>query len=130
MTVERVAMAAKWDETLTFAWICKGSAACGELLREADETLEKAREQEAAETRFKKLEDGRDKLVNLANTMHKEVEDKTHKELIELNKEILYNKGNVQSMAQMLLTIDNPDIVIRAQLALDEANEAANKSCV
>jgi hypothetical protein len=38
--------------------------------------LEKAREQEAAETRLKILEDGREKLVNLANNMHKEGENK------------------------------------------------------
>jgi hypothetical protein len=49
--------------------------------------LEKAREQEAAEMRLKILEDGRDKLVNLANTMHEESEDKTLEELIELNEE-------------------------------------------
>jgi hypothetical protein len=44
VTVDRVTMAVKWDENLKFAWICKGSAACRELLREADKTWEKARE--------------------------------------------------------------------------------------
>ncbi len=76
VTVERVAIAAKWDENLKLAWICKASVACGELLREADEVLEKAREQETAETGLKMLEDGREKLVNLVNNMHKEVENK------------------------------------------------------
>jgi hypothetical protein len=64
VTVDRLAMAAKWDENLKFAWQCKGSAACSELLRETDEALEKAREQEAAKMRFKIMEDGRDKLIN------------------------------------------------------------------
>jgi hypothetical protein len=36
----------------------------------------------------------------------------------------------LQNMAQMLLTRDDPDILICAQLALDKANEAANNSCV
>ncbi len=95
------------------------------MLREADEALEKARVQEATETRPKILKDGRDKLVNLADTMHEEAEDKTHEELIKLNEEILYNKGNIQNMAQMLLISDDPDILIQAQLALDEASKAA-----
>jgi hypothetical protein len=69
------------------------------LLREANEALEKARVQEATETRLKILKDGRDKLVNLADTMHEEAEDKTHEELIMLNEEIPYNKGNVQKIA-------------------------------
>jgi hypothetical protein len=43
VTVDRVAMAVKCNENLKFAWIRKGSAAFGELLREADEALEKAR---------------------------------------------------------------------------------------
>jgi hypothetical protein len=49
------------------------------------------------------MEDGRDKLVklvNLADTMHKEAEDKTYEELIEPSEEVLYNKGNVQNMAK------------------------------
>jgi hypothetical protein len=51
-------MAAKSDDNLKHARECKGTAACRELLKEADDALERAREQEAAETRLKKLEDG------------------------------------------------------------------------
>jgi hypothetical protein len=39
------------------------------LLRKADGALEKAREQEAAETRLKILENGCDKLVNMVEAM-------------------------------------------------------------
>jgi hypothetical protein len=35
----------------------------------------------------------------------------------------------MRNKAQMLLTTDDPDI-LAAQLALDEATEAANNSCV
>jgi hypothetical protein len=69
----------------------------GTPLREADEALEKAREQEATETRLKILEGGRDKLVNLADTMHNEVEDKTHEELIKRHEELLYKKGTCRT---------------------------------
>ncbi len=52
-------MAAKWDENLKYSWNCKGSAACVELLKEADEALEQAQELEAAEKRLKIVQDGR-----------------------------------------------------------------------
>jgi hypothetical protein len=48
-----------------------------------------------------------------------EIEDKTGEKLIELNKEILYNKGNVQNMAQMLMVSDDPDILVSVQVALE-----------
>jgi hypothetical protein len=56
------------------------------VLREADEALEKAREKEATEKRLKISKDGRDKLVNLDNTVHEEVENKTDEELMELTR--------------------------------------------
>jgi hypothetical protein len=36
----------------------------------------------------------------------------------------------MENMTHMLLTNDIPDILIRTQLALDDANEAANNICV
>ncbi len=45
---DRVSMAAKWDKSLKYAWECKWTAACKELLREAAKT--RARAQEAAGT--------------------------------------------------------------------------------
>ncbi len=62
VTLDRVAMAAKWDENLNYAWNCKGSAACLELLQEADEALEQAQELEAAGTILKIVQDGRESL--------------------------------------------------------------------
>jgi hypothetical protein len=35
-------MAAKLNESLKYAWECKGATACEELLMEADRALEKA----------------------------------------------------------------------------------------
>ncbi len=58
--LDRLAMTAKSDENLKLNWQCKSSAACGKLLREVDEALEKARKQETAKTRLKIMEDGRD----------------------------------------------------------------------
>ncbi len=48
--------------------------------------MEKAREKEATEKRLKISKDGRDKLVNLDNTVHEEVENKTDEELMELTR--------------------------------------------
>ncbi len=56
------------------------------------------------------------------------MDEKLEDELAELNEEILYNKGCVQNMAQMLLNFDDPDVSGWAQAALDEVNEAANRS--
>jgi ABC-type branched-subunit amino acid transport system ATPase component len=47
----------------------------------ANETLEKAREQEATETQLKILENGQDKLVKIAKAMQLESEVKTGDEL-------------------------------------------------
>jgi hypothetical protein len=47
-------------------WQLKVRDACGELLTEADKALKRAREQETAEARLRIMEDGRDKLGNLA----------------------------------------------------------------
>ncbi len=56
------------------------------------------------------------------------MDEKLEDELAELNEEILYNKGCVQNMAQMHLNFDDPDVSGWAQAALDEVNEAANRS--
>jgi hypothetical protein len=92
--------------------------------------LERAREQEAAETRLKIMEDGRVKLINLADVVQDEDEERSRDELIELSNDVLYNRDNALSMAQMLRGMDDPDITARAQAALDEANEVASNSCI
>jgi hypothetical protein len=51
-------------------------------------------------------------------------------ELIEPNEEILYNKANMQNMAQMLRRSDNRNILVCVQAALEEAKEAENNSCI
>jgi hypothetical protein len=71
------------------------------------------------------MEDGGDKLNNLADTVYEEEENRTREEVIELSEEVLYNRGNVQNMTQMLLTAEDSDILGRAQLALDGSNEAS-----
>ncbi len=50
--------------------------------------------------------------MNLVNTMHEEVADKTDEELMDLNTEVLYNRGNIQNMTQILMTTDDPDLLI------------------
>jgi hypothetical protein len=62
VTLEKIGMAAKWDND---SWLQKAKDAFGELLKEADEALERAREQEATEMTLKIMEGGRDKLVTI-----------------------------------------------------------------
>jgi hypothetical protein len=45
-----------------------------------------------------------------------------------LSKEILFNKGFVQNVAQMLLSFDDPNMWGQAYAALEEANQTANRS--
>jgi hypothetical protein len=47
-----------------------------------------------------------------------------------LNEEILYNKGNAQNIAEMLMSSDVPDKLVPTQVAFEEANEAANNNCI
>jgi hypothetical protein len=56
------------------------------------------------------------------------MDEKLGDELAELNEEILYNKVYIQIMAQMILKFNDPDVSGWAQAALDEVNEAANRS--
>ncbi len=99
-------MAAKWEEARKLRWECKGTAECQEPLKEEDKALE----QETAKMRLKILESRWNKLVNIAETMQSEVENKMGEELSELNEEVPYSNC-VQIMA------------------LDKANEAANRRC-
>jgi hypothetical protein len=91
----------------------QGFGSMGRIAQGGRRGIGKGQSARGCRTRLKILKDGRDKLVNLADTMHEEAEDKTHEELIKLNEEILYNKGNIQNMAQMLLISDDPDILIQ-----------------
>lgn len=97
--LDRLAMATKWDkDNHKVTWQCMGKATCGELFKEADKALERAKKQEAAATRLKIMEDCRDRLINLAKTVQEEVDNRNQEELIKLGNNIL-NKGKMQSMA-------------------------------
>ncbi len=107
----------------------KGRDVCWNLQKEAEAALKKAKEKEAAETRWQIMEVGRDKIIVLAQAAQDEAEERSRDELIDLGSEVLYIKGNVLSMVHMLQGTTNPDITVRAQKALDEATEAAGNSC-
>ncbi len=53
---------------------------------------------------------------------------KSQDKLAELSEEILFNKGFVQHVAQMLLSFDDPNMWGQAYAALEEANQTANRS--
>jgi hypothetical protein len=70
MTLERVAMAAKWPRTKGLNWKTKRWLHVG-CLKLADEALDRAREQETpVETRLKILKNGQNKLVNIAEAVY------------------------------------------------------------
>ncbi len=89
----------------------------------ADQALDRAKEQEAAEKHLKILESGRNNLVNIAEIEHKEAEKRSEVELIEMSKYMLYNKGCVQKMAQIFLDSGDPEVAHRAFKALKEATD-------
>jgi hypothetical protein len=65
VTLERIAMVAKFDREMASTLEKKDRDACGNLIKEADSALKKAKEREAVETRLRIIEVGRDKLVVL-----------------------------------------------------------------
>jgi hypothetical protein len=130
VTLERIAMAAKWNNDTISAWQQKGQDACEDLLKEAEKALKKAKEREATETMLKIMEARRDKLVVLADAVQDEAEERSRDELIDLGKEFLHNIENMLSMAKMLRGIKDPDITVRAQKALDGTTEATSKCCI
>jgi hypothetical protein len=62
----------------------------------------------------------KNKLVALVDTVQNETEERDQDQLMDLGEEVLYNKGNVMSMAQMLKKIEDASIDERAQRAFDE----------
>jgi hypothetical protein len=64
----------------------------------------------------------------LADVVQDDAEERSRDELSNLGNEVLNNKGIVLSMAQSLKGTNDPDIAVRVQKALDEANEAAGNS--
>ncbi len=53
VTLERIAMAAKWDKETISVWERKGWSVCRSLIGEAHAALRKAKERETAETRLR-----------------------------------------------------------------------------
>lgn len=48
--LDRVSMAAKWNNSQKYAWECQGAATCEELLKEENETLENPRTRSSQDT--------------------------------------------------------------------------------
>ncbi len=57
-----------------------------------DKDLDKPREQDTAETCLNLLESGQDKLVNITEVIHTNIDEKSEDQVAKLDKEILYNK--------------------------------------
>ncbi len=82
VTLERI-MAAKWDNETASTWKRKGRDVCGNLVKEADAVLKRAKKREAAETRLCIIEAERDKLIVLADAVQDEAEERSWGELID-----------------------------------------------
>jgi hypothetical protein len=70
-------MAAKLTADQEKEWEERRAAACKESRKLANQTLERAKEQEAAEKHQKILESGRDKLINIAEAVYTETEERS-----------------------------------------------------
>jgi hypothetical protein len=60
----------RYISLLTDTGYCKGLAACSNSLKLGEQALDNARGQEAADTCLRILEDGRDKVVDIAEAIH------------------------------------------------------------
>jgi hypothetical protein len=56
------------------------------------------------------------------------MEDRSEDKLVEINEEILYNKGCLQNMAQMLLDSWESEVTRLAYAVLKETKKATNQS--
>jgi ABC-type branched-subunit amino acid transport system ATPase component len=74
-------MAAKLTADQKKEWEERGAAACKESTKLANQILERAKEQEAAERHLKILESGRDKLINIAEAVYTETEERSEDKL-------------------------------------------------
>jgi hypothetical protein len=66
---------------------------CQELLKVADQTLDQAREGNAAKTSLKILDNMRDKLLCIAQSMKEGTSDRSEEKLINMTDDVLYKKG-------------------------------------
>jgi hypothetical protein len=121
-------MAAKWTSHRKQEWEGKGTVTCKTSLTLADQALDKAKEQETEETRLKLLESGMGHTGKHSQSSTHWGRGQIRGWAAQINEEILYTKGGVQNMAQMLLSFSNPEVTRRVYAALEEANEAANWS--
>jgi hypothetical protein len=128
VTLERIAMAL-WDESTVSTWEKKGSSVCRALIGEAEAALRKAKDREATETRLQIMQAGRDKFIYLAESVQDEAEERSREELVDLENEVVYNKDNATSMAQLLKGTTDPEIAGRAEKGFKVAVEAAGNSC-
>ncbi len=105
-------MAAKWNNETISSWEEKGEDACGNLIKKAGLALKKAEDRQADEARLRKMEASRDKLatLTLVETVQDESKERDQEQLIDPGEEVVYNKGNVMSMAQMLKRTGDADI--------------------
>jgi hypothetical protein len=101
ITLYRVSMAARWTQEWKQGWEDRGTAACEELMKQADQTPEKAKHPETEEARLKIIENGKDKLVDLTEVVQTEAEDNSRKKFSELNSEELFNRSCVLNMTQI-----------------------------
>jgi hypothetical protein len=67
--------------------------------------------------------------MNLAEVVQTQAKNKKREELGKLNSEVLFNKSCALSMAQMLVNYKDLEVLGRIRVALEEVNEAANRSC-
>jgi GTP cyclohydrolase I len=128
--LERVVKDTKWTTDKRQGRENHITAACENLLKLADEALDRAREQETAGTNLKILENAWDKLKTIAKNVFSETDEKLKGELTELNEEYsTCNKKCVQSMSKMLFSFDDLDMSGQAQAALEEDSEATRSCC-
>jgi DNA-directed RNA polymerase alpha subunit len=121
-TVARTKEACRWKHGVAKEWYAKGEEVCGDLLKEAVETLKEAEAREAAEAKVWIMEDQCEELVNLTEQAEKQTVSETKPEqLIEVEEEMEQRKDTVEGLGRSLEEAIPAEFQERAQQAVQDS---------
>jgi hypothetical protein len=102
-TIDRLTVACRWKAETTDDWVCRGEAACGDLLERAGAALKEAEEREEAEAKIRIMETQCEELVNLTMQAGKQIPAEAEAEVLEeLEEEMDHREGMVEALGQAL----------------------------
>jgi hypothetical protein len=127
-TIDRLTVACRWKAEVTDDWICRGEAACGDLLERAEAALKEAEEREEAEAKIRIMETQCEELVNLTVQAGKQIPAEAEAEVLEeLEEEMDHREGVVEALGQALKDAVPESLKERVEEAIKETVAVAAK---